>query len=401
MGELVSSSPAPQLSSLNFPNTTLGHTISSWWIGIILSICGSVGTNLGINLQKLAINQRQQLAPSQRRRLSHMPLWLLGLFVFLFSNVVGFFSFRYAAQSVLAGLSSLQFLSHVLFARFILKEATSMNAYYGTGLIILGCFLVVLFGKHGSKSYDVEELVALFGKSPFVCYCFSIAFLSVMCSIAYTQIKQKIARRHGVGKFDTSIATFREAQLLAVLFAVPSAVWGTFAVVLAKGCSMILTEIISSIPGPLTYHETYFILLGLVAASMYWMNRLNHALKLFDVSYAFPLMQIFWILFSLLSGGVYYEEFLQWNSRDIGFFGLGVSLLFTGVALICPSAEKEHRTLAQIFYHNLMNEIIRPPPAYSNEPSVIPDTGDNGPMFPKVMTTKNVYKTLPSQSDEI
>jgi hypothetical protein len=128
---------------------------------------------------------------------------------------------------------------------------------------------------------------------------------------------------------------------------------------------MLLAQVISSFPGALMCYETYFILLGLTAAALYWMNRLNHALKLFDVSYAFPMMQIGWILFSLLAGGIYYEEFLQWNRRDVGFFGIGICLLFVGVVLICPAAKKDHRTLAQIFYENLVNEVIRPPPAYS------------------------------------
>jgi uncharacterized membrane protein len=361
MSETTSSTP-PQLFPVTVP---LGHSVTSWWIGIVLSILGSVGTNLGVNLQKLAINQRLMLAPSQRRRLSHTPLWLLGLFVFLSSNVTGFFSYRYAAQSVLAGLSSLQFLSHVVFARFILKEPTDMNAYYGTALIISGCFFVVWFGKHDSRAYDLEDLIVLFGKSPFVCYCFTIAFISVIASTMYTQLKQKIARRHGVAKFEPTLASQREGQLLAVLYALSSSVWGTFSVVLAKGCSMLLAQVISSFPGALMCYETYFILLGLTAAALYWMNRLNHALKLFDVSYAFPMMQIGWILFSLLAGGIYYEEFLQWNRRDVGFFGIGICLLFVGVVLICPAAKKDHRTLAQIFYENLVNEVIRPPPAYS------------------------------------
>ncbi|GJD07380.1 Probable magnesium transporter NIPA8 [Galdieria sulphuraria] len=236
-----------------------------------------------------------------------------------------------------------------------------MNAYYGTALIISGCFFVVLFGKHEARAYDVEDLILLFGKSPFVCYGFVIAFISVISSTTYTQIKQKVARRHGVAKFEPTLASLREGQFLAILYALSSAVWGTFSVVLAKGSSMLFAQVISSFPGPLTYYETYFIPLGLTAAALFWMNRLNHALKLFDVSYAFPMMQICWILFSLLAGGIYYEEFLQWNKRDIGFFGIGICLLFGGVVLICPAAKKDHRTLAQIFYENLQSPIIFPP----------------------------------------
>lgn len=224
MSETVSSS-TPNLTPGTVP---LGRSIASWWIGIVLSILGSVGANLAVNLQKLAINQRLMLAPSQRRRLSHTPLWVLGLFIFLFSNVIGFFSYRYAAQSVLAGLSSLQFLSHVLFARFILKEPTDMSAYYGTALIISGCLFVILFGKHDTRAFGVNDLITLFGKSPFVCYGFAIAFFSVVCSTTYTQIKQRIARKHGVAKFDPTLASLREGQFLAALYALSSSVWGTF-----------------------------------------------------------------------------------------------------------------------------------------------------------------------------
>jgi hypothetical protein len=53
-------------------------------IGAIISVVGSVLSNVGINVQKLAHNQNAKLPPDQRRAYIRIPLWWCGL-----ANVIG------------------------------------------------------------------------------------------------------------------------------------------------------------------------------------------------------------------------------------------------------------------------------------------------------------------------
>ncbi len=48
-----------------------------------------------------------------------------------------------------------------------------------------------------------------------------------------------------------------------------------------------------------------------------------------------PAMQVGWILFSLVSGGLYFEEFSGFGGLQWGMFSLGVVGVITGVVCIC------------------------------------------------------------------
>lgn len=48
--------------------------------------------------------------------------WQIGATLFSLGNVANFISFGYAAQSLLAAIGCIQFVSNVLFASWVLKE---------------------------------------------------------------------------------------------------------------------------------------------------------------------------------------------------------------------------------------------------------------------------------------
>jgi hypothetical protein len=48
--------------------------------------------------------------------------WQIGVTLFSLGNVANFISFGYAAQSLLAAIGCIQFVSNVLFASWVLKE---------------------------------------------------------------------------------------------------------------------------------------------------------------------------------------------------------------------------------------------------------------------------------------
>eukprot|EP00183_Erythrolobus_madagascarensis_P002631 CAMPEP_0185849222 /NCGR_PEP_ID=MMETSP1354-20130828/3792_1 /TAXON_ID=708628 /ORGANISM="Erythrolobus madagascarensis, Strain CCMP3276" /LENGTH=396 /DNA_ID=CAMNT_0028549705 /DNA_START=260 /DNA_END=1450 /DNA_ORIENTATION=- len=306
--------------------------------------------NVGTNIMKLAINKRLLLEAQDRKRLMRTPQWLLGFGVFVLGTLFNFGAFKFAAQSLLAGLSSVQFISQLVFSKVILKEDIAPVAYFGVLIVVGGCVSLVVFGQHHTKNYGPEELAALFGRAPYVCYMLMAASLSCFSWVAYTSIKQSVARSHGETRFSHSLLTMAQRQMLAVLYAIRAGIWGSQSVVLAKALSMLLAQLINPAPehgNPLKTYETYFILLGFAAAATFWMLRLNHALKLFDALYMIPMMQLSWMLFSSLSGGIFYEEFVEWQWQNYVMYALSFSLILFGVVLLCPSdTGREHASSA-------------------------------------------------------
>lgn len=314
---------------------------------------------MGTNIMKLAINRRLLLPPDQRPRLSRLPMWSGGFAMFSLGTAMSFGAFKFAAQSLLSGLGSVQFLSQVFFSRFILHEKIEKYAYAGVALIITGCVFIVIFGAHGTKNYRPEELAALYGRSEYVCYLLGAGFLACFVSIAYSSMKQRIMRDRCIGRFDIAKSTIRERQILAIFFSVKSALFGTQAVVLAKSLSMLLIQALHPNPAysnPLFSYQTYFILLGFIAAATYWVTRLNHGLRLFEAVYLIPMMQICWIVFSTVAGGIYYEEFIGFGRKEYGAYAAGFICVLIGVAMLCPRDDATSLNAADVIYDIVSEE---------------------------------------------
>lgn len=344
----------------------LGWRVGSWWPGVLLAIFGSTLNNMGTNVMKLAYNRRQSLPIAERPRVSAMPLWLSGFAMFTLGTAMSFGAFKFAAQSLLSGLGSVQFLSQVFFSRFILHERIEEYAYGGVLLIIAGCTMLVIFGAHDTKNYRPEELAALYGRSEYVCYMLGAGALACAVALSYSSIRQRIARRRGMAQFDISVASVRERQVLAALFSINSALFGSQAVVLAKALSMLLIQALHPNPlysNPFRSYQTYFIFVGFVAAATYWVTRLTAGLRLFDAVYLVPMMQICWILFSTLAGGIYYEEFIGFGRREYGAYVIGFICVLGGVALLCPRDEAKSLNAADVIYDIVTDEN----PAYTKK----------------------------------
>lgn len=288
---------------------------------------------------------------------------------------MSFGAFKFAAQSLLSGLGSVQFLSQVFFSRFILHEKIEKYAYAGVALIITGCVFIVVFGAHGSKNYRPEELAALYGRSEYVCYLLGAGFLACVVSLCYSSMKQRIMRDRGLGRFDIAKSTIRERQILAMFFSIKSALFGTQAVVLAKSLSMLLIQALHPNPAysnPLFSYQTYFIILGFIAAATYWVTRLNHGLRLFEALYLIPMMQICWILFSTVAGGIYYEEFIGFGRKEYGAYAVGFVCVLVGVAMLCPRDDTKSLNAADVIYDIVSDENPLASPTIRQSPKYPP-----------------------------
>lgn len=83
---------------------------------------------------KLGHNKRAAL---EMRDQTKIPIrvfreWQIGVVVFIIGNLANFISFGFAAQSLLAALGSVQFVSNVAFASIVLKEKVNFQQIWKT-----------------------------------------------------------------------------------------------------------------------------------------------------------------------------------------------------------------------------------------------------------------------------
>jgi len=72
----------------------------------------------------------------------HSRVWVFGTILFVSGSLLNFTSYAFAAQSTLASLESIQFVTNILFGKFMLGAEVTRVMVAGTLLTVLGFLLV-------------------------------------------------------------------------------------------------------------------------------------------------------------------------------------------------------------------------------------------------------------------
>lgn len=203
--------------------------MSLWWAGALLSMVGSIASNLGVNVQKFSFLKEEKRTAAAvtagtatarpPRSYTRQPLWILGLILVISGSLFDFAALGLAAQSIVAPIGSITLVSNVLFAHFGLKERLSRRDVLGTVLILVGATLSVAFGNHAETAHTMSELRALFGRPLFIAYA---CVITASCSVLYAAIKklQPLKQRlvHACQQYELAVlASPRDAALIAQL----------------------------------------------------------------------------------------------------------------------------------------------------------------------------------------
>jgi hypothetical protein len=194
----------------------------AWLVGVAVNLVGSVSINLGTNLMKLGHNRRAALVLAEARAkqkagnfasspaaatasaeasvppASTQHAWRAGVLLFALGNAANFASFAFAAQSLLAAIGSVQFVSNAVFARVVLGEKVGRAAVAATAVIVAGCSLLVACGSHVSRSYTVPQLVACYTDPAYVAYVVVGAVVGVACFLGYRRGRAFVERAKAV-----------------------------------------------------------------------------------------------------------------------------------------------------------------------------------------------------------
>ncbi|KAM3227137.1 hypothetical protein ACQJBY_059201 [Aegilops geniculata] len=316
--------------------------MGDWIIGALINIVGSVAINFGTNLLKLGHDQREKLYSSNNqgdgkfvpKSVMYFQTWRIGILFFAVGNCLNFMSFAYAAQSLLAALGSIQFVSNIAFACVVLNKTISVKVMVATTFIVFGNVFLVSFGNHQSPVYTPEQLIAKYSNLVFVLYCMSLVFVVALSQYLYRSGETILSDNAK----DTST---HWRTLLPFSYAIVSGAIGSCSVLFAKSLSNMLRLTMSS---RYQFHSwfTYSILLLFLCTAGFWMARLNEGLSLFDAILIVPMFQIAWTFFSICTGFVYFQEYQVFDTLRIIMFVLGMTFVFIGISLLAPDENKAH-----------------------------------------------------------
>jgi len=96
---------------------------------------------------------------------------------------------------------------------------------------------------------------------------------------------------------------------------------------------------------PFNFFFAMIISLIFMSASAFWIWRLSVSLKLFQAMFIIPINQTMWILFSVLSGGLVYNEFANLKVMEILWLISGLIVVLVGIILLLPVNKGEETTI--------------------------------------------------------
>ncbi|OVA09722.1 Magnesium transporter NIPA [Macleaya cordata] len=325
--------------------------MGDWVIGAFINLFGSIAINFGTNLLKLGHNERERLSVLENdgangklilKPIIYFQTWRVGILFFALGNCLNFISFGYAAQSLLAALGSVQFVSNIAFAYFVLKKRVTVKVLVATAFIVLGNIFLVAFGNHQSPVYTTEQLAEKYSNIIFLLYCIILILIVVFHHSIYRKGELLLSvSGHDLNPYWHTLLPFS--------YAIVSGAIGSCSVLFAKSLSNLLRLTMSS-DYQLHSWFTYSMLLLFLSTAGFWMARLNEGLALFDAILIVPMFQIAWTFFSICTGFVYFQEYQVFDALRTTMFILGMTSVFVGISLLAPDESKGTSIKVQVVF---------------------------------------------------
>ncbi|EJD47744.1 hypothetical protein AURDEDRAFT_183890 [Auricularia subglabra TFB-10046 SS5] len=349
-------------------------------LGISIGLLSSVVQSLGLTIQRKSHVLEEQL-PEYRRRPEHRrPLWLIGFAIFISSNVLGA-GFQIAALPVviLAPLGAVSLLWNAVFARLLLGDVFTSLMAIGTILIAVGAVLIAIFGVVPEPNHDLEDLLRLLRRGPFIVY-FSIIIVAVVGILVFTHISEHTLpssqptspQLHSVpipasaSEIDVSERTpllpvkqpdgkpgvspspapsvysspefQRKRTWIAISYASMSGILSGMCIIFAKaGVELLLLTIGGK--NQFWRWESWVLVVGLVVVALLQLWYLHKSLILADPTLVCPLAFCFYNISSIVNGLIYFDQFSLLSPAHLALVIVGMVVLLSGVGAL---SAREH-----------------------------------------------------------
>jgi hypothetical protein len=344
----------------------------NWVLGVTLGLLGSIAINTGNNIQSLGLKQSQlndKVAPIEpaddlasadgrpkkqsvpwlspkgnktapyenedefsvvtvaQQRPSLSMTYVIGTIIFVSGSLLNFASYAFAAQSMLASLESVQFVTNLLFGKFMLGAHVNQTMLAGTFLTVGGTVMAVQFSSKETLDLDTEDIKKLYANPAYLCYLFIIALMLVILHFVYQKLDDRKKKDKPIKRSDV---------IMSCVYSIWSALFGTQSVVQAKVLAELLAVHSNGSENIFASWFTYATMLLWIMTVLVWLKRLNDALERFNPLFIIPLLQCSFIFFAIVSGGIFFKEFNAFDTNQWVGFWFGIVVMFSGLILLTP-----------------------------------------------------------------
>jgi magnesium transporter len=317
-----------------------------WLIGVAVTFVGQIINNFGTNVVKYSHKYNDQNSINKG--------WMIffsGWLLFVIGISFDFISFAYTAQSILGAVASIQFISNLVFARFVLKEVISKYAVLGSICILIGTIIIGASGDHRSPLITSNQLFHFFLSLPFIIWISVLFGTGLILESSYHIINCKYSTKYiednTEEENDYNMLLLNEPKrmnrsrccakfiknYIPFIFCFTSSIVGVQTPILGKSMSLLLRDTISGINQFKGAYPYVVGVLFMVFGSV-WLWRYNLALKKYNILYVMPVITACYIALNIVGGGIYFQEFVNFTIVSWVIFSIGGCFIITGIVFV-------------------------------------------------------------------
>ncbi|CAG8452239.1 840_t:CDS:2 [Ambispora leptoticha] len=320
-------------------------SVTNFLLGFAVSIGASIMNAAGLNLLNLDHIKNSSRPPSSQRNECGRPLWHMGLYLYILSQLLGSTLALYFLKAQwVAPLGSVSLIFNFVFARALVGTRITRQDIVGTFVVIASVIWVVVFGGmnkgEGDANLTLERLKALFMRPIFIVY-FSILDLltfGVLGVALYAYWFAKNEQRKKMHNYFRSLETKRLKKMVGMAMAGVGGMLASQTLLLAKSGVLLLSKSLQG-DNQFTDNLSLFILFGLAVTSVLQIFCLNTALKLHDSVLVVPIFFGFYTTMGLINSMIYLNELDSYPTWALFLVLLGIASLVYGVLLLSEAKE--------------------------------------------------------------
>lgn len=303
-------------------------------LGIIVGLMSTSVQSLGLTLQRKSHILEDEKGPHDIRRPPYRRRrWQLGMGMFIVANLLG--STVQISTLPLPVLSTLQAAGLVfnsICATLILSEPFTRWSLGGTILVTAGAVLIAIFGAIPSPAHNLDELLLLMTRKPFIAWMTLQAFFVISLAVA-TDVTNRVSSLSHNSRFRLT---------RGIIYGVISGDLSAHALLFAKSAVELVIKTIAG-QNQFARWQSWAIVLALVSLALCQLYYLHRGLKLVSTSVLYPLVFCVYNIIAILDGLIYFDQTSFISPLRACIISLGTVILLTGVlALSWRLSDEQH-----------------------------------------------------------
>ena len=306
----------------------VSHLVEQWdlrWVwGVSASLVSSLGSTLGMLIQKRAITSNENKIERTGKGapvifgFTCSVAWFLGfILMVVFPLPFDMISLALCGQSLNAPLGGVTVLLNQIIAPIAFEQETMTRLdWAATFCILLGVVLSTAFGTHNSPTYQLAELMEFFENPSYLAFSAALWFLGIFpCVWAVRYRSQRWARIH-------------------LVYAFLAGAIGSQQNILLKATSVLTEALVNGDTSAWGKPITYVMACSAFGLAACQLSYLNKGLAISETIKYLPVYNACLILCSVFYGALYYQEHQHWQPIGYMLFPAGCGTVMLGVMLL-------------------------------------------------------------------